>query len=336
MEPALKQRLLGAAVLIALAVIFLPMFFTGAPPVKTEQKLDLGIPPEPGAPMQRREFQLPLPGAADSNVANAATAAKPSGALPMVDVDHAPRPAASATTTANSTATVPVPDATPAANTPVATAPPAPTPAAPVNTVTAAAAPAAAPKPTATAAPVVPGTAAAQRYLVSVGVFGNHATAKTRLATVKKLGYDGHLESVPVNGKPATGVRVGPFNGRASAEAARLKLQDALAGVQPTLIVVDGTATAAPRAAAPSAPPSAVASGWAVQLAALRSRSDADAMAKRVKAAGFEAFVDDTRGADGTWWRVRVGPRAQRADADQLAAAIKARLHMAAIVVAHP
>ena len=47
MDTALKQRLLGAAVLIALAVIFVPMFLSNSPQQKENTTANLDIPPPP-------------------------------------------------------------------------------------------------------------------------------------------------------------------------------------------------------------------------------------------------------------------------------------------------
>lgn len=313
MEPALKQRLLGAAVLVALAVIFLPMFFSGPPPkTDAQQSLSLDIPPAPDVKMESRVYALPPAGS--GSVASHTASPAPE---PMTEPTPA-SPSSAATValaaSANTASAVPTPaPAKPEVSVPVA--PPKPKPAAPAATAAAA------------------DTTVA--YLVSLGVYADRGNAEARLAEVRKLGYKAHLEQVPINGKPTTGVRVGPFAGRASAETARLKLQDAIHGAKPALVAVaQSAASSASDAKAPTR--KAASAGWAVQLAALRSRADALAMKNRVHAAGFDAFVDDTRGADGTWWRVRVGPRAERAGADKLAAQIKAKLHMTAIVVPHP
>ena len=47
MDSGLKQRLLGAAVLIALAIIFVPMFLGNSPPRETSAIQNLDIPPLP-------------------------------------------------------------------------------------------------------------------------------------------------------------------------------------------------------------------------------------------------------------------------------------------------
>ena len=63
---------------------------------------------------------------------------------------------------------------------------------------------------------------------------------------------------------------------------------------------------------------------WAVQIAALSSREKADALAKRLQAAGHKAYVVESREAGGTLFRVRAGPLPERSAAlalrDRLAA----------------
>ena len=58
MDSALKQRLLGAAVLIALAVIFLPMFFSSTPPKQENTTLGLNIPPAPERNFETRNLAV--------------------------------------------------------------------------------------------------------------------------------------------------------------------------------------------------------------------------------------------------------------------------------------
>ena len=60
METALKQRLVGAAVLVALAVIFLPMLIQGPAPESGAADVSLDVPPQPGGDFETRE--IPLPG----------------------------------------------------------------------------------------------------------------------------------------------------------------------------------------------------------------------------------------------------------------------------------
>jgi dihydrofolate synthase/folylpolyglutamate synthase len=54
MDLSLKQRLLGAIVLIALAVIFVPMFLSGPGPQPASETVNLAIPPAPDREFQNR------------------------------------------------------------------------------------------------------------------------------------------------------------------------------------------------------------------------------------------------------------------------------------------
>lgn len=69
MDPALKQRLVGAVVLIALAVIFLPALFNGGRP--SEQRSVQVIPPMPNIqPIEIRKAQRPSGIPADDKLAS--------------------------------------------------------------------------------------------------------------------------------------------------------------------------------------------------------------------------------------------------------------------------
>ena len=84
----MKTRLLGAAVLFALAVLFVPMFFSSTPPsTGGDETVSLAIPPAPDRDLQTRTMSL-TPGAAPASTSAAS-----------------PRPASSA---AGQAATTPV------------------------------------------------------------------------------------------------------------------------------------------------------------------------------------------------------------------------------------
>jgi cell division septation protein DedD len=82
---------------------------------------------------------------------------------------------------------------------------------------------------------------------------------------------------------------------------------------------------AAPQAepmAAPAATP-AKADGFVVQLAAFADDKGANALAGKLKKAGYAAYVEPVETSRGTLWRVRVGGYATRADADAARAKLK-------------
>ena len=64
MDTALKQRLIGAVVLVALAVIFLPMLVKGPAPDSGVSDVPLEVPAAPGGEYETRELPLVTPGSA--------------------------------------------------------------------------------------------------------------------------------------------------------------------------------------------------------------------------------------------------------------------------------
>lgn len=303
MDLSLKQRLLGAAVLIALAVIFVPMFLSGSGTQKSAetQTSNLAIPPAPD-----REFQtrvLPVDPAA-TNPTGPATlpVTADTDRITPVDTATAPKPEPP-------TATTPSPTATPAA------APAAPKPAQP-----------AAPE----AAKPVPGQAANGRFFVHLGVYSAKKNADDLVASLKSAGFPAFAEASEFQGKPAERVRVGPFADRAAAEAARLRIKQSKPSVPGSVVQL---ATAAGADAAPAALPKSRAGAFAVQLGALKTAEDANKLRDRVRNAGYAAFVDKVESNGTTLWRVRAGPEVDRAAADKLKTGIKDKLKLDGIVV---
>lgn len=309
MDLSLKQRLLGAAVLIALAVIFVPMFISGSGPGKGEemQTSGLAIPPAPDREFQSRVLPVDpaptptIPPADDSRIAtvDTATAPKPEPLPPPTIVE----PAASKPSTA--------------------TPSPAAKPAAPVTE---------APK-------LVPGQAANGRFFVHLGVYTATRNAQDLVASLKKDGFPAFDEGTQYQGKPASRVRVGPFSDRAAAEAARLRIKQARPAVPGSVVQLAADAPAAAPAASATAAPAPVAlpknkaGSFVVQLGALKTVDDANKLRDRVKNAGFPSFVDKVDSNGTTLWRVRVGPEVDRASADKLRTGIKDKLKLDGIVV---
>ncbi|MCU1383560.1 MAG: rare lipoprotein [Acidobacteria bacterium] len=85
-----------------------------------------------------------------------------------------------------------------------------------------------------------------------------------------------------------------------------------------------------PRAAVPAAPPPAASSssepsgqGFAVQIAALNVRSEADAIAKRLSSKGYAAYVLTPASGTPSVFRVRVGKFPTRREAETVAARLE-------------
>src|SRR5689334_15391443 len=122
MDSALKQRLLGAAVLIALAIIFVPMFLSNAPQQDTTT-LNLDVPRAPERKFETRTLPVtePTPTAAPAVPADAnKVVTVDTKAAPKVDA-HPETPAPSAPkSTAETKPAAPVAPAPPPAAEPTA------------------------------------------------------------------------------------------------------------------------------------------------------------------------------------------------------------------------
>lgn len=335
MDSALKQRLIGAAVLVALAMIFLPMLLQGPDETTPDAaRVPLSMPDAPDQDFETRELPLalprpettgepvlgaPTPASDDPNavatVDAGANVAPRVDALPVEPVDEEAPPQAVDAATGQPIAreTAPPPAPVPA---PVPAAAPAPV----------AATPAPAPQP-------LPASAGGGRYVVNVGSFSNLANARALADKLRAAGLPVTSESVDVGGKPAMRVRVGPYAERALAEAARQRAER-VAGSPTVVMALD--AEAAP-AAAPTRPAAAANVGFAVQLGAFSNEADASALRDRARASGFVAFHQRVDTERGPVWRVRVGPEADRASAERLRDSVAARLGLRdLIVVSHP
>ncbi|HEX5757512.1 MAG TPA: SPOR domain-containing protein, partial [Arenimonas sp.] len=341
MDTAVKQRLIGAAVLAALAMIFLPMLLR-SPDVEESDasRVPLDMPAAPDAGFETRVLPLPAPaapaaepvtGAPSEAVAdpNAVVTVEVDSSKPAEVMPDSPTAAADAPPVAVDAATgQPVtPGPTSAAAQPTTAAPSPAEPAEPAEpAATAVATPTAPPAPR-TAAPS-PAAVAAGGFAVNVGSFAHLDNARALEAKLRAAGLPVLAERIELSGKPALRLRVGPYAERAIAEAARLRAQ-ALAGGSATVIALDAGRGPPPR-------PTAASVGFAVQLGALRVEADAVALRDRARTAGFVAFHQRVDSESGPLWRVRVGPEADRAAADKLRDAIAARLGINGMVVSHP
>lgn len=344
MDSALKQRLLGAAVLIALAVIFVPMFFSGTPPKLENTTQNLNIPPAPERNFETRNLSVEpaKPGAVPTPAPNAPPATAPAqgdnNKVATVDTG------APASFEAPDNATKPAPAAKPtttASATPPAPATPAPTPTA------------AQPAP-----PPAPAVSAEGRFLVNLGIYADAEHASALVDKVKKLGYPAFAESTEYQGKAAQRVRVGPYADRAAAENVRLKIKQADAKVPSSIVqtgdpdkpsdkpAVADTAKPASASAKPAADSAAAtpaptlpanrAGAYVVQAGAFKSEDEANKLRDRLRGGGVAAFVEKSSDGDTTFWKVRAGPYADRGGADAAVTTIKQKFQLAAIVKTQP
>jgi cell division septation protein DedD len=310
METALKQRLVGAAVLVALAVIFLPMLVQGPAPESGVSDVPLALPPTPTGQYETRDLPLvqPVPASSSGVVGmdTTAPAAPSAGMAPDGDV---------ATPSAAPAASLPAPTAGGDYVLETAAHPTTAAADAAVAALRAARLPA-----FREAATV--GGLAMQR--VRIGPYATRAEAEAvRLQAMEVPAATGArivvLDAEPVETKPGV-----------TAPATKPSATKPVAAA-PT------SATAKPAAAAPAPKaPAASGTGFAVQLGAFSKAADATALRDRLRGAGFSAFTEAVSTDKGRLTRVRVGPVLDRAEADQLRAQVQSKLGIDGIVRPHP
>ena len=93
--------------------------------------------------------------------------------------------------------------------------------------------------------------------------------------------------------------------------------------VQPSRPAPQPPVVASASKTADAAPAAAGAQGWAVQVAALNVRSEADAMAKRLSSKGYSAYVVAPTTSTPAMFRVRIGTFKTRREAEAMAATLQ-------------
>lgn len=341
MDTTLKQRLIGAVVLVALAVIFLPMLVQGPAPDSGVADVSTRVPDAPGGEYETRELPMlgaapgtqPDPVQAEPDPARAEPAAEPARPDPAVaagrwavsfgayasnrDADavlsrlrQAGLPGFSEQTTLNGRQAWRV-RVGPYEDRALAEAGrlQAVRIRNDVNAQVIAldAGQAESPAPASTAAVTTPTTAPAASTPVPA------ASAPT-------------VETTPLRTEPQPAPRT------ATTASTAPPARPAAAPAEPPRPAAPKPAANAPAAATT---PAAASVGFAVQMGAFASTAEANALRDRLRGAGFSAIVQPVRTDKGTLNRVRVGPVASRAEAEQLKTRLAGNFG-GGMVVSHP
>ncbi len=352
MDTALKQRLIGAVVLVALAVIFLPMLIKGPAPDSGVSDVPLDVPATPGGQYETRELPLVTPGRA------------PNGGV--VGLDNTAAPASATPSAPSASEAVPLGAENPAAGEML----PASTAGGDFAVNFGAYAT------TADADTVIvrlkqskfpayrePATLNGRpAYRVRIGPYSDRADAERVRLQAAQTRSDVTTRVVTLDAPAASAAPAPstPSVPQSTAAAAPVTTQSLPPEpTQPAPIAATAPASTpaplpkpvapAPKAVAPApkpaAPvpkpaeaikPAAANIGFAVQLGAFSKAEDANALRDKLRASGFSAFVQQVNTDNGTLSRVRVGPVASRADADQLKAQVAAKAGINGMVSPHP
>lgn len=205
MERQLKQRLVGVAVLVSLAVLVVPILFDGGYRRAPVPRRDIAPMPadsfEDSVPPLAQSVQDALEAGLDADPEALSEAAAEDATLDLPPAVDPPAFVAGAGGAAADPAAA-VAAAPPAAQQPDPTPPsPTPKPAPPVS------------------APDL------ERWTVQLGSFASRANAEGLLARVKNTGVDGFILPLTEGGKTTFRVRAGPVAGRAAADRLRQDLE---------------------------------------------------------------------------------------------------------------
>lgn len=326
MDASLKQRLVGAAVLVALAVIFLPLLVKGPAPDSGVSDVSLRVPPEPKPANGMVTQDLPLVGPA------AAPADGVSG-MPMTEPGEAEADPASAAATP--LAAVAAGDYAVSfgnyAN------------AADADKVIAALQSAG-----------LPGyreavtLAGKQAQRVRIGPFADRAMAESARLRAGQVRTDVDTKVVVLDAAiPAEAPAATAATAAVAQPEAKLPPKPEAKPVEQPAAKSEQKPGAKPEQAKPAAtvaapeppatkPANPAGTGFAVQVGAFADAAAAGALRDKLRAAGFNAFTDTVNTDGGRRTRVRVGPAMTRAEADVLKAQVKAKAGIDGMVRPHP
>ena len=327
MDKALKQRLIGATILILLAVIFLPMLLDGSDP-EQNRVISIETPDRPQFDFESRRLPLdeqvaspasepvtePVEQQGESGVgttqASGADARVPGDPGDPV-VDSRPDQAATVRPLADRTDSgqSPGPDA-------ISTAPEA------ADSEPAAAVTESADEP---AQAAEPGSSGGAATVIQVASFSDVDNAQRLASQLTTLGLDSSLDTVRTGSGELTRVRV---VGVSDSEAAAViqRIRNSVSGVNPTVVsLASGAAAAEP-----------VSGRWAVQVGSFSDAANADNLIEQLKSASFRAFSERSNAGGRNLIKVKVGPVLEREDAEALLSRVRAETGVEGVVVSYP
>jgi DedD protein len=296
MDKALKQRLVGASVLIALAVIVLPMFLGGRPGGDPQELQNIELPPQPSeldfetrrypigeqAPdRQPKSTQitvksLPTPGPAPES-----TPEPGDDAVPDVVSGQQDSPPITEVADQHST-TVSVPE---------------------------------------------PRSVESGRYVVQVASFGAVENANRLSETLRGHGYAVMLDTIKSDIGTLHRVRVGPYESESEASGIVSRLQTQIGDLKPRIMDLH------PEKAAQVTTPSDPLVRWVVQVGSFSSADNADKLVARLRLESMTAYKEEVSSSGSTIFRVRIGPFLEREEAIRVDRQVSERMSIDGVVM---
>ena len=333
MTPGLKQRLIGAAVLIALAVIFLPMVVKGPAPASGLPDMPLGVPDAPDGDYKTVDLPLVAPGPApEGGVLGGAPLAEdraPAQPQPRADGDALPTVDAGA-------ASEPLPATTAGGGYAVHYA-------------------AFATEADADAILRQIGQSGLTGYReaytlngkpaqrVRLGPYASRAEAEIVRVRAAQVRDDVTPRVIALDAATPTAAST-PAPAATPPAPTPAPAPPATPTPAPTPTPAASTPAPAPATPPPAAEPAARPAtpaatdgvGFIVQVGAFSNAADANGMRDRLRGAGITAFTDSVQTDKGRLTRVKAGPVTSRSEAEQLKTRVRAAVGVDGLVRAHP
>ena len=278
MDKALKQRMVGATVLIALAVIILPMLLGGRPEGDSQQSRKIELPAQPPElSFETRRYPIGEQGLEQQ--------AKKDPSTPEDTVRQLPPPKVPASK-------VDKPDA--------------------VNSTVGKSGideQASVPVVTSNASVPLENSPDTGRFVVQVASFGALDNANKLSATLRSNGYSVIRYSVKSEVGVLHRVRVGPYASEAEANRTASDLESKVPGVKPRVMDLQ------PGKSAQITTPSDPLIRWIVQLGSFSSAANAEKLVASLRLDGLSAYSEMVSSSGSSIYRVRIGPFLQREEA---------------------
>jgi len=314
MDKALKQRLVGASVLIILAVIVLPMLLGGRSDTLQQESRQIERPPKPEElSVETRRFPVGIP---NQPVMTEERQPPVPESLPIEDVaventeDKIPGESADQIAESSDidesgelvTSTDAVADSASIEKPPVVTS----------ITLTSGK------SEDALESDEKEVPVDGPRYLVQVASFSSEKNAKALAGRLRAEKLSVRIDEIERTAGRLHSVRVGPYAERADADAAVSKIRAQMNDLSPRIVDLK------PGESAPVSTPSDPLVRWVVQVGSFNSASSADALVAKLRLSGFTAFSEKVTSAGKTVYKVRIGPEVDRDKVTETLAKVRA------------
>jgi cell division septation protein DedD len=299
MEAPLKQRLIGAVVLAALALIFVPMLLR-SPDVRDPDSADvsLKIPDEPDAD-GIKTIDIPLDQPAAASPAELPELPESEPILLADDAAVAAGLYAVVITATDETQAKAIAEGLKAQK----------------------------------LVPLIQSNG--QRFRIRIGPYDSRDLAEAARLRSTAVVSGGTVVAMDAVAPGQTGSASMPVQSAAPAPAPA-KTADAAVASAPVAAVTKPVSVPPPTKVAAKPEPASDAKGFAVQIGAPASEQAAQSLRDKARAAGFTSYIQPVETETGRRYRVRIGPEHSREAATALLAAVKQKTGIDGIVVKHP